>query len=97
MIDRIGTYRILEVLHEGARPLYRAEAPDGRVVALKTSPLGDLADGEKDRFLCESAVCATFDHPNLVRVLDFGEAGGVLYQTTEVLEGRDFTRLGLLD
>ena len=77
-----------------------AKAPWGRFpgrgyeargrIALKV--LGrDLADDERfrRRFLRESKLAASLDHPHVVPILDAGEEGGVLYLAMEHVEGVD--------
>jgi serine/threonine-protein kinase len=50
------------------------------------------------RFQREAHAASLIDHPNVVRVLDFGEDQGTLYMVMEYLEGRSMTRwLGSLD
>ena len=92
-MDKIGPYEILETLHMGNQPLYRAKAPDGRIVALKTTAAKGLTDEARGRFLREAETCRTLDHPNLVKIFDSGEAAGVLYQAMELLEGSDLGRV----
>jgi eukaryotic-like serine/threonine-protein kinase len=93
VIEKIGAYKILGMLSQGSRPLYKAAAKDGRQVALKTMPSKGVSDEEKERFKREAEVCATLDHPNLVRVFDSGEADGYIYQAMELLEGADLARV----
>ena len=79
-MDKIGPYEILETLHMGSQPLYRAKTADGRVVAVKTTPVKGLTPEMRERFLREAETCRGLDHPNLVRVFESGEASGVLFQ-----------------
>ena len=72
-MDKIGAYQILEIVHRGPQPLYRAKAADGRVVALKVIPVAGLSPESRERFLRETETCRTLDHPNLVRVYDSGD------------------------
>jgi len=92
-MDKIGPYEILETLHMGSQPLYRAKAPDGRIVALKTTPVKGLTPEMRERFLREAETCRTLDHQNLVRIFESGEASGVLYQAMELLEGSDLGKV----
>jgi len=92
-MDKIGPYEILEVLHRGPQPLYRAKAPDGRVVAVKTTPTAELNAETRERFQREAETCRTLNHPNVIRVFEMGEAGGVLYQAMELLEGADLGKV----
>ncbi|HEY2011947.1 MAG TPA: serine/threonine-protein kinase [Bryobacteraceae bacterium] len=88
-MDKIGPFEILETLHLGPQPLYRAKAPDGRVVAVKTIPVKGLSAEMRERFMREAETCRMLEHPNLVRVFESGEANGMLYQAMELLEGSD--------
>ncbi len=88
-VDKIGSFQILEVLHGGAQTLFRARAADGRMVAIKAVSLANLTPETRERFTREAETCRTLDHPNLVRVFEMGEAGGMLYQAMELLEGAD--------
>jgi serine/threonine protein kinase/predicted nucleic acid-binding Zn ribbon protein len=92
-MDKIGTYQILEVLHRGPQPLYRAKAADGRVVALKAAPAADANAESRERFAREGETCRALDHPHVVRVLDVGEADGMMYQAMEMLDGVDLGKV----
>jgi predicted Ser/Thr protein kinase len=97
--QRIGTelggYRILEQLGRGGTSVvYRAEHVRlGRQAALKLlSPgLGDL--DFTDRFLRESRLAASLDHPSIVPVYDAGEEEGLLYIAMAYVEGTDLKAL----
>jgi serine/threonine-protein kinase len=46
------------------------------------------------RFLAEAQAASVLDHPNLVRVIDFGEQwGGFMWLAMELLEGRSLERV----
>jgi len=92
-MDRIGAYQIVGLLHGGPRPLYRAQGADGRVLAMKTVSASGLSVEMRERFNREAAISATFDHPNLIKVYDYGEANGVLFQTMDLLEGGDLSKV----
>jgi serine/threonine-protein kinase len=92
-MDKIGPYQILEVLHRGPQPLYRAKAADGRIVALKAAPSAAANAESRERFSREGETCRTLDHPHLVRVLDAGEADGMMYQVMELLDGADLGKV----
>jgi len=93
---RVGTelagYRIEGVIGRGGMSVvYLAEhARLERKVALKVlSP--ELAGSERfhDRFLRESKLAASLDHPNIVPIYDADEAEGVLYIAMRYVEGSD--------
>jgi serine/threonine protein kinase len=92
-MDKIGPYHILEPLFRGPRPMYRAKAADGTLVALKTIPVAGLSEEARERFAREAETCRTLDHPNLIRVFETGEADGFLYQAMELLEGADLNKV----
>jgi serine/threonine-protein kinase len=93
---RVGTelagYRIEEVIGRGGMSVvYLAEhARLERKVALKVlAP--ELAGSERfhDRFLRESKLAASIDHPNIVPIYDADESEGVLYIAMRYVEGSD--------
>jgi serine/threonine-protein kinase len=92
-MDKIGPYQILEVLHRGPQPLYRAKAADGRIVAIKAAPSAAANAESRERFSREGETCRSLNHPHLVRVLDAGEADGMMYQVMEMLDGADFSKV----
>ena len=89
---KIGSYEILETLQGGSKPLYKAKAADGAIVALKVMPATGVAEEEKQRFQREGEVARGLDHPNLLMVREVGEADGVLYQSMDLLEGMDLRK-----
>ena len=91
-MEAIGTYKIQSTLAAGKRPVYIATAKDGKKVVIKTAPVKDLGDEERARFLREAEICSKLDHPNLVKVIESGEANGVLFQVMECLEGMDLNK-----
>jgi streptogramin lyase/predicted Ser/Thr protein kinase len=93
---RVGTelagYRIEGVIGRGGMSVvYLAEHVRlGRKVALKVlAP--ELAGSERfhDRFMRESKLAASIDHPNIVPIYDADEAEGVLYIAMRYVEGSD--------
>ena len=93
---RVGTelagYRIERVIGRGGMSVvYLAEHVRlGRKVALKLlAP--ELAESERfrDRFLRESKLAASIDHPNIVPIYDADEADGVLFIAMRYVEGSD--------
>ena len=93
---RVGTelagYRIESVLERGGMSVvYLAEHLRlGRKVAMKVlAP--ELADDERfrERFIGESRLAASLNHPNIIPIYDAGEAQGVLYIAMRLVEGSD--------
>ncbi len=81
---------ILELLGQGGMgAVYKARQPAlDRLVALKILPPRSAADpGFAERFNREARALARLNHPNIVAVYDFGEAGGMPYFLMEYVEG----------
>jgi len=97
---RVGSvlagYRIERLLGRGGMSsVYLAEHLRlQRKVALKLMA-PELADDERfrERFLRESQLAASLDHPNVVPVYDADEADGVLYIAMRYVEGSDLREL----
>jgi serine/threonine-protein kinase len=92
-----GRYRILTKLGEGGMgAVYRAEQISlKRTVALKVLRPELSADaGLVRRFNTEAELAAKLNHPNTVRLYDFGQdADGSLFIAMEYLEGRSLRQL----
>src|SRR5437773_3145285 len=87
----LGGYRIVEELGTGATSVvYRAEHVRlGRQAALKLlTPAFGEADF-RERFLRESRLAASLDHPSIVPVYDAGDEDGLLYIAMACIDGRD--------
>jgi serine/threonine protein kinase len=87
---QLGNYRIERLLELGGMSLvYLAEHVGlGRKVALKVlAP--ELAEDERfrERFIRESRLAVSIDHPNIVPIYDAGEIDGVLYMAMLYVEG----------
>lgn len=94
--SEIGQYRLIERIGRGAMGVvYRAEdTSSGGQVALKVmSP--ELSTNEEllERFRREALAAARVDHPNITRVIDFGEEGDRVYMAMELLDGSDLKNL----
>jgi serine/threonine protein kinase len=98
--ERIGTgllgYRIEALIGRGGMGVvYRAHDPRlKRNVALKLlAP--ELAGDERfrERFLRESELAASLDHPNVIPIYEAGEADGVLYVAMRLVDGKDLKTL----
>jgi serine/threonine protein kinase len=92
-MDRIGPYQIVDTLHRGPQPLFKAKAKDGQMVAVKAIPVSGLSPESRERFTREAETCRKLEHPNLVRVFEMGEADGMLYQAMELLDGADLGKV----
>ncbi|MGZ4544094.1 MAG: Hsp70 family protein [Blastococcus sp.] len=90
--SEIAGYRIESLIGRGGMAVvYRAEDMRlGRKVALKLlSP--QLTDSEqfRQRFIRESRLAASLDHPNIVPIYEAGEAGGELFIAMRYVLGHD--------
>ncbi len=89
---RIGAYQVLERLGAGAvGAVFRArDTRNGTIVALKV--LTEAArqhggDAGYQRFLRESRIATTLNHPNLTRGFEAGEIAGYTYLAMEFVPG----------
>ena len=92
----VAGYRIEAVLGRGGTAVvYRAvDTRLGRNVALKLL-VADLGADERfrERFLQESRLAASLDHPNVIPVYEAGGADGLLYIAMRYVEGIDLETL----
>lgn len=93
-----GRYLVQRLIARGGMgKIYEAtQVQLGRIVALKVMDLGfseDLDPGFKRRFFLEAATCAGLNHPNTVRVFDYGNADDVYFIAMEFIEGRTLLKL----
>jgi len=92
----IGGYRVESLIGRGGMGIvYLAEHVRLiRKVALKvlTPGLGE-DDAFRDRFIHESRLAASLDHPNIIDIYDAGEADGLLYLAMRFVAGSDLRSL----
>ena len=93
--DVLGAYRIVRLVGRGGMgAVYLADDLRlGRQVALKV--LGsDTADipTVRERFVRESRLAASLDHPNILPIYEAGEADGQLFIAMRYVPGRDLER-----
>ncbi len=87
---------ILDLLGEGGMGVvYRARQRKlERLVALKILPRELAADPAfADRFLREAQALARLQHPNIVSLYDFGEAGGYYFLVMEYADGLNLRQI----
>jgi tetratricopeptide (TPR) repeat protein len=92
----LGDYRLDEVIGQGGMGVvYRAEQLRlRRPVALKILAPELAGDASfRERFLRESQIAASLDHPHVVPVFDAGEADGLLYIAMRYVAGSDLRAL----
>jgi tetratricopeptide (TPR) repeat protein len=90
MAESIGRIRLVRELGRGGFGIvFLAEDPTlRRQVALKVPYAQTLGDPElRKRFVWEAEAAAKLSHPNIVSVLEAGEAGAVLYIASEYCPG----------
>ena len=87
-----GKFRIEAMVGKGAMGcVYKATQLNlKKTVAIKVLNPARPADGAfAQRFKREAKAASRMDHPNSLRVIDFGEDDGLLYIAMEYLQGRD--------
>jgi WD40 repeat protein len=97
---RLGGYRLERVLGRGGMGVvYAAEDLRlGRTVALKVlAPELSTDPAFAQRFLRETKIAASIDHPHVVPVFEAGEEGGVLYLAMRYVDGDDLRQVLLRD
>ena len=92
----LGDFRVEDEIGRGGMGVvYRAaQISLGRPVALKviSETLSDREDF-RDRFVRESRLAASLDHPNVIPVYGAGEQDGVLYIAMRFVDGTDLRAL----
>src|SRR3954468_6821440 len=91
----LGGYLIVEPIGSGGTSVvYRAEHVRlGRTAALKLLVPGFGEADFAQRFLRESKLAASLDHPGIVPVFDAGEEDGLLYIAMAYVQGSDLKTL----
>jgi serine/threonine protein kinase len=91
----LAGYRVQRLLGEGAMgAVYLAEDAATGHVALKLLAPELAQDGRlRERFLRESQLAASLDHPHIVPILASGEVNGVLYLAMAYIPGSDLREL----
>src|ERR687885_2081985 len=92
-----GRYELEKIIGEGGMAtVWRArDSRLDRPVAVKLMAEQMSKDPEfRARFLQEARAAASFSHPNVVDVLDYGDEDGTPYIVMELVDGEDLrTRL----
>jgi serine/threonine protein kinase/ABC-type transport system substrate-binding protein len=89
-------YHVLSQLGEGGMGIvYLAEHIGlGRKVALKLLPPQLASDPRfRERFIRESRLAASLDHPNVIPIYEAGESEGRLFLAMRYVEGTDLNRV----
>jgi serine/threonine protein kinase len=92
--QEIGGYAIKDRIGEGGMgTVFLAEGrEDGQLVALKILQ-AEMAQNEefRRRFERESQYASSLNHPNITRLVEFGDADGVEFMAMEYVPGHDLT------
>ena len=94
--EHFPQYEILECLGRGGMGVvYKARQKSlDRLVALKIlAPEREKDPLFAERFVREAKTLAQLNHPNIVTVHDFGEAGGMYYLVMEFVDGVNLRQL----
>ncbi len=89
-------YKILSLIGRGGMgAVYRAQHVQlDREVALKILPKELATDPTfEERFVREARALALLEHPHILRVYDFGQAGGWFFLATEFVDGANLRQL----
>jgi serine/threonine-protein kinase len=92
----LSSYRGLNLIARGGMSeIYRATSPtNSKTVAIKILPATLATDDQfRRRFLREAEIISSLQHPNIVRVIDFGDENGAYYIVMEYLSGPDLSNL----
>lgn len=95
MPERFGRYEIKEQLATGGMAkIYKASTSGNRVFTLKKI-LPDYSTNDEfiRMFLEEAKISLSLKHPNIIRVLDFGQLEGSYYLAMEYVFGKDLGSL----
>ncbi|MEE8363569.1 MAG: protein kinase, partial [Dehalococcoidia bacterium] len=88
--ERIGGYEVLRELGSGGQAtVYLCRDPSsGNEVAVKVLRLGPGSDADQlERFRREALTASAVRHPNVVEIVEVGEADGTHYIAMEYLPG----------
>ena len=92
----LSSYKDLKLIGRGGMAeIYRAVSPtQGRAVAIKV--LKPSLAGEEQfrrRFMREAEIVSRLEHPNIVRVMDYGNENEAYYIVMELLSGPDLNMM----
>ena len=94
--DEFAGYRLRSVLGRGGMSVvYQAENPNlGSLLALKVlAPELAADDAFRARFLAESRIAASLNHPNVIPIYDTGSSAGLLYIAMRYVAGTDMRQM----
>jgi serine/threonine protein kinase len=94
--EEFAGFRLRSVLGRGGMSVvFQAEHPRlGNVIALKVlAPELATDDAFRARFLEESRIAASLNHPNVIPIHDTGSSGGLLYIAMRYVSGTDMRQM----
>lgn len=86
--QRIGEYTLEQMIGRGGMGVVYRASSHGQQVAIKILPPHLEEDRFRKRFLRECKVNMELKHPNIIRLIDYGEKRGCLYFVMEYLVGQ---------
>jgi serine/threonine-protein kinase len=91
----LSSYHDLKLIGRGGMAeVYSATSPKRKPVAIKVLRATLASDEQfRKRFLREANIVSGLEHPNIVRVTDFGDENGAYYIVMELLSGPDLNNL----
>jgi hypothetical protein len=91
---QIPGYVLGRCLGEGAMgAVFEAQAQNGAIVAVKVLKIqGDVSEEDRARFVREAETTAALAHPNVVRILSWGQANPSLYLVMEFIRGESLKK-----
>jgi len=94
--EEFAGYRLVAIIGRGGMStVFRAENPRlGNVIALKVlAPELASDDVFRTRFLEESRIAASMNHPNVIPIHDTGSSGGLLFIAMRYVTGTDMRQM----
>ena len=95
-VRKLGPYHLIDVIGRGGMgTVYRAEDfESGEIVAVKSlAPHFSLDDHFRARFESEIKALMQLNHPNIVKMVGFGQDEGVMFFAMELVEGESLHQL----
>jgi tRNA A-37 threonylcarbamoyl transferase component Bud32 len=91
----LSSYNDMKLIGRGGMAeVYSATSPKHRAVAVKVLRAALASDEQfRKRFMREAEIVSGLEHPNIVRVMDFGDENGAYYIVMELLSGPDLNNL----
>lgn len=92
--QRFQDYEILEEISRGSMGVvYKARNPEGEVLALKIIQAQHENEENTRRFSREAETLIRLEHPNIIKVRDYGSHHGRLFYAMDRVDGRDLLEL----